>query len=40
MSEENPPPPPRYFHPHWFYRVIATCVILLTLAVIDWFWRS
>lgn len=32
-------PPPMWAHPPWFYRVVAICVVILTIGVFDWLLR-
>jgi len=32
-------PPPMWSHPPWFYRVVALCVVLVTLAILDYVYR-
>jgi hypothetical protein len=36
MSDYDPDlPPPLYTHPPWFYRVVAACLIVLTLVAVE-----
>lgn len=35
----QPLPPPIWSHPPWFYKVIAVCVVLITIAVMDYVYR-
>ncbi len=32
-------PPPMWSHPPWFYRVLALCIILATIAWLDYVYR-
>lgn len=36
MLQDMDLPPPMWSHPPWFYRVIAACLVVATLAIIDY----